>query len=182
MARWRPLDNFILDYKREGRQGYLAAHPHPVLVVEKSEEDDHTGDTQTQDITSSRLRLAENLSREQMLLISKAQGFRVLTLVKCEDNDWPDRITLGRARGNDLVLPHGTISKVHAYFAFLNDGRATLTDAGSRNGTRLNGARLKPEHTATLEALDKLTFGSLSTTYYPARNFSDFLALLLDQR
>ena len=180
MARWRPLENLLLDYRREGRGGYLAAHPHPVLVVERIDDSDHTGDTGTQDITSSRVRAAEDLSPEQMRLLAKAQGFRVLTLVKCEDNDWPDRITLGRSRINDLVLPHATISKVHAYFTVLDDGRATLTDAGSRNGTRLNDARLKPEHTATLEALDKLTFGSVTTTYHPARNLCDFLALLLE--
>lgn len=180
MARWRPLENLLLDFKREGREGFTATHPHPVLVVEQTDDRDHTGDTQTEDITSSRLHLAEEATPEQMRLLAKAQRYRVLTLVKCEDNDWPNRITLGRARGNDLVLAHRTISKLHAYFEMLADGRAMLTDAGSRNGTRLNDARLKAERTATLEPLDKLTFGSVTTTYHPARYFADFLALLLD--
>ena len=181
MARWRPLENLLLDFKREGREAFLAAHPHPVIVIERlTDYGDHTGDTETEDITSSRLRLAEELTPDQMRLLAKAQGYRVLTVIKCEDNDWPDRITLGRSRGNDMVLPHRTVSKVHALLTILGDGRATLTDNSSRNGTRLNGARLKPDQTATLESGDKLTFGTLTATYHPARNFCDFLGLLLE--
>lgn len=51
----------------------------------------------------------------------------------------PDRpVTLGRSRENAIVLADEHASRVHARIEFA-DGRWTITDLESRNGTRLNG-------------------------------------------
>jgi hypothetical protein len=49
-------------------------------------------------------------------------------------------ITVGRTGNNDVHLPDFTISKFHAYFHV--DGPVRIVDAGSHNGTRVNGARI----------------------------------------
>jgi hypothetical protein len=56
-----------------------------------------------------------------------------------------DELTLGRAQGCDFVFPLPGISRVHARLRREPEGWL-LEDAGSRNGTRLNGKRLtEPE-------------------------------------
>jgi pSer/pThr/pTyr-binding forkhead associated (FHA) protein len=51
------------------------------------------------------------------------------------------RVHLGRARGNDIRLDSSTVSERHARLDHHN-GFWVLTDAGSRNGTYLNGRRI----------------------------------------
>jgi hypothetical protein len=51
---------------------------------------------------------------------------------------YPSMVTVGRTRNNDIVISDVAISKFHAFFKE-EDGRVVLQDAGSRNGTRLDG-------------------------------------------
>ena len=68
-------------------------------------------------------------------------GLRLSATLNGEQRHWllersPTR--LGRATGNTIQLLDGTVSKEHAELS-LQDGRWTLRDLGSRNGTRVNG-------------------------------------------
>jgi hypothetical protein len=51
---------------------------------------------------------------------------------------YPSMITVGRTRNNDIVVPDLSVSKFHAFFKEEGD-RLLLQDAGSRNGTALDG-------------------------------------------
>jgi hypothetical protein len=51
---------------------------------------------------------------------------------------YPSMVTVGRTRNNDIVISDVAISKFHAFFKE-EDGRVVLQDAGSRNGTSLDG-------------------------------------------
>jgi pSer/pThr/pTyr-binding forkhead associated (FHA) protein len=53
-------------------------------------------------------------------------------------NPFMNMITLGRASNNDIVLATGNVSKLHAYLR-LQDGKWSICDAGSTNGTWLDG-------------------------------------------
>jgi FHA domain/Domain of unknown function (DUF1707) len=50
--------------------------------------------------------------------------------------------TIGREGGCDLLIEHSTVSRWHARLD-REDGRWMLTDAGSTNGTRVNGWRVR---------------------------------------
>src|SRR3954470_3268023 len=52
-----------------------------------------------------------------------------------------NEFTIGREAGNDLVLNDGKASRRHAALRPLPDGRATLYDLGSSNGTYVNGQK-----------------------------------------
>ncbi len=52
--------------------------------------------------------------------------------------------TIGKKEGNDLVLDQGSVSRQHCRIIF-RDGSYTVQDAGSMNGTYLNGRRIMGE-------------------------------------
>jgi pSer/pThr/pTyr-binding forkhead associated (FHA) protein len=49
-------------------------------------------------------------------------------------------VTLGRDAANDVVVDDATLSRVHLVFRRDAAGRWTVRDAGSRNGTKVDGA------------------------------------------
>lgn len=67
------------------------------------------------------------------------------------------RTTIGRAPGNDIVLPEAEVSANHAVITVSRAGIMTLSDTGSTNGTFRNGKKIT---TAELEPGDALTFGT----------------------
>lgn len=69
------------------------------------------------------------------------------------------RITVGRGPHNDVVIASQTVSKQHACFEVV-DGRVTLVDLGSANGTRARAAALDPNRPVALgPGIHELWFG-----------------------
>ena len=62
---------------------------------------------------------------------------------------FPSMITVGRTANNDIVIPDINISRFHAYFRATAD-RVELADAGSANGTFIEGKRLPAKGTAQI--------------------------------
>lgn len=69
------------------------------------------------------------------------------------------RITLGNAPDNIVVLADQTISRRHAIIEF-TEGSWVVTDAGSTNGTFVNGQRITG--TTPVRDSDELRFGALN--------------------
>ena len=67
-------------------------------------------------------------------------------------------ITIGRVPGNDVVLPHGSVSRRHARIA-IRDERIILVDLRSTNGTFVNGRRLTGPLAITEQ--DLITIGEI---------------------
>lgn len=79
---------------------------------------------------------------------------------KWQEADPRDRIWVGRAHNNDIVLRHRTVSKCHACFSYDEDRRLFVKDARSRNETRVNGTPVD-QQPLELKAGDHIAFGSV---------------------
>jgi pSer/pThr/pTyr-binding forkhead associated (FHA) protein len=66
---------------------------------------------------------------------------------------------IGRDQECDIPIPDEQISKVHCRIR-VEGPVATIVDAGSRNGTCVNGRRLVPNVAQRLKSLDEIEVGS----------------------
>lgn len=105
----------------------------------------------------------------------------LLPIAKSERNGFSHMITLGRSENNDLILPFGQVSKLHAYFS-RDDRGWSLRDCGSANGTKLNGQRLEPKDSVLLRSGCELIFGRVLAVQFLTRErlreYSEFLSRL----
>jgi hypothetical protein len=91
-----------------------------------------------------------------------------LTLPDGAEQELGERLTIGRDAGNDLVLPVTTVSRRHAVL-IAQDGRWSIEDCGSANGTYLNGNRLPPGRPLPLRHADRIQIGSETLLFsFPA--------------
>jgi FHA domain len=70
--------------------------------------------------------------------------------------------TIGRAAGNDIVLPAGAASSHHAVLNLNETGDYTVTDLESTNKTKVNAV---PIQTRPLRSGDTLLFGDIAGEY-----------------
>jgi hypothetical protein len=84
----------------------------------------------------------------------------LLPLRKADSGSYMARMSVGRTRNHDVVLRHATVSKFHAWLE-IQDGKLFVGDAGSRNQTLLNGARVESRSEVTPGSA--LKFGSVET-------------------
>lgn len=74
-----------------------------------------------------------------------------------------NKIQIGRAATNDIVLADHTVSSQHAIIEAKN--RASVIDGDSANGTFVNGRRLAPHEPAPLASGDCLRLGQRAFYY-----------------
>jgi len=81
------------------------------------------------------------------------------------------RVSIGREEA-DVSLPHKKVSKVHAWFT-VDGGLPSVEDAGSKNGTWVNGRMLAANRPVPVDVGDELSFGSVTATLW---SLDDLLA------
>src|ERR1051325_5207820 len=72
-----------------------------------------------------------------------------------------DTITIGRMKGNTIVIEDSSISLMHARIT-RKDGEIYLKDLNSTNGTRVNG---QPVSEAKLRDQDRVKFADINCEY-----------------
>jgi pSer/pThr/pTyr-binding forkhead associated (FHA) protein len=77
--------------------------------------------------------------------------------------------TVGRERDNSIVLIDDLVSRCHSAFILDPEGKAFIEDRGSKNGTILNGKRIKGR--TPLNVNDKVTIGSYHIFYKSMASF-----------
>ncbi|QSQ28087.1 FHA domain-containing protein [Pyxidicoccus parkwayensis] len=86
------------------------------------------------------------------------------------------RVTVGRDAGCDIFLPHPTASRLHAFFRQdPPSGAWTITDAGSQNGTYLDGALILPGRSSPLPGRASLRFGRAELLFLQPAALEEYL-------
>ena len=84
--------------------------------------------------------------------------------IALEQNPKKPYLSLGRGPDNDIVIDDATLSRLHLLFTKDASGW-TVRDAGSTNGTTVEGARLGPDPVALQTGL-RIVAGSVRLTFY----------------
>jgi hypothetical protein len=92
-------------------------------------------------------------------------------------NVFSERISVGRARTNDIVLRHHSVSKFHAWFERDEDDHFYVSDAKSTNATLLNGTDIARATQVRIAPGDEIRFGNIVTIFCPAEILWDAVML-----
>jgi hypothetical protein len=119
---------------------------------------------------------------ESETMVGPALGFKrreaaveIFPLSKKAGASFPDMITIGRTPNNDVVLRDATVSRLHAFFR-QRDDRWIVADAGSKNGSRLDGIPLEPRKEKPVASGQLVRIGDLELTFYTAADLFRVLA------
>ncbi len=100
----------------------------------------------------------------------------VLPVTKREGAPFQERIGVGRARNADICVLLPKVSKYHAFFTRKDDGAYTVTDAGSKNGTFIDGAQLPEKVAVPVADGNEVLFGPYRFTFYSPEGFVNSVA------
>lgn len=144
-----------------GREGFLAAAAPAVFVRLHAANSAVIPGLTVEDETVDETRPVTRVGAEDSAALA------VFPIVKKPGASFPDRVTIGRTANNDIVLGEHSISRFHAYVR--QDGQSWLfADAGSKNGSDLQGERLAPRKEKPLVSRALVRVGDIELTFYRA--------------
>ncbi len=170
------LADLIVDRRQLPPEMFRRKHPVPVLLHRPKEAgpDARVFRTGVIDTEAWQGELAEGLQVYQSL--------EVLPVAKRSGGIFADRVTVGRTRNNDVALPYPNVSKFHAYFTWSPDRSAYyLNDAGSTNGTFVEGSRVMPKQPLVVPDMATVAFGTYSLRFRTTEGLYELLGRLLDE-
>jgi hypothetical protein len=102
-------------------------------------------------------------------------GWSVLVVKKKADaTTFARTVLVGRASTNDLTIVHASVSKLHARLQ-LGDTGPLLSDAGSSNGTIVNGDQLRRGEEVALASGDLVRFGGIALQAFAPEHLCSML-------
>jgi len=138
-ANGMTLQQLAKFYREQGEKLFRRRHPYPFLLLHQMPDSENQGDLVDPRTVESGLVESPGTSQE-------AQPLYVLPLAKSNRNVFTSKVTIGRAKNNDVIIRSSKISKLHAAVAVaerFDDYK--LADMGSANGTYINDQRLTPK-------------------------------------
>ena len=137
-VRTLSIDELRREGQSLGRDQFLAKHSEPFLVVEDI---GGQGDMESFSTVNGVKASGRRAAVEAGTISLRARAMAIKKRDKA--NEYANMITVGRAPNNDIAVEIASVSKFHAYFTYeKNEQRWYLHDAGSANGTWLNGEKL----------------------------------------
>ncbi|HBP20481.1 MAG TPA: hypothetical protein DEA08_22155 [Planctomycetes bacterium] len=182
----RPRFQELVSSLRE-EQAFLSKYPHPALLLEPV-------GSSSQEMINTPPEPLPNLDRTDLgatiadvLVAPKTftgpSGLvhpeaRVVWVAKSDRNPFAGMITLGRARNNDLVLSHRSVSKMHAIF-YRRERGWLIEDRNSTNGTFIEGVRLPPNQGRELNDGSTVRIAdAVSARFFEPQSFWHFCQLV----
>jgi hypothetical protein len=158
--------NFLVEQlEKRGEDGFRHKYPHSFLVLRFSPPDE----SEEVDIQTVETKLSDFDYEEKRKPIVK-----IVALEKSNRNAFKTKITVGRAKNNDVIIRASKVSKIHAAFVVGKDDWQ-LVDMGSVNGTVVNGERLEKSQSIKLNSGDMISFWRYVFEYH---DLDSFIAIL----
>jgi pSer/pThr/pTyr-binding forkhead associated (FHA) protein len=82
-----------------------------------------------------------------------------------------DRIGIGRDHNADICVPSPRMSRYHAFFGTGSGTDWMITDANSKNGSRVNGIRIGAGTSSMLSETTSIALGSIEFGFYLPAHF-----------
>ena len=155
------VDFLVEQLQKRGEDGFRHKYPHSFLVLRYSPPDD----TEDVDLQTVETKLSDFNHEEKRKPVVK-----IVPLEKSNRNAFKTKITVGRARNNDVIIRAGKVSKIHAAFIVGKDDWQ-LMDMGSVNGTVVNGERLEKNQSVELSSGDMISFWRYVFEYHDLDSF-----------
>jgi len=175
------INDYLLQVKYAPRQLFVETFPHMFLCTAGLGNGSDTSpfvETKPQNIvTPAEIAAHSSADSQQPLDLDTEQIF---ALVPPAVQSGRTRISIGRATNNDLVLLNSSVSKLHALI-LVGRNRLLIRDAGSRNGTRVNGKSLAKDDRVALELGDTLALGAVALIVLDADRLFDLLTACLQR-
>jgi len=105
--------------------------------------------------------------------------FRVLRPNSEQAPSFPSKMLVGRSTDRDFSIDHSTVSKRHAFIAHDDERQAyRLGDAGSTNGTFLNGQAVESGEPVFIRDGNIISFGDCDYMFFSPAGFVELLKRL----
>lgn len=104
-------------------------------------------------------------------------GERVYFIRKRAGGAFQDRVGVGRAPNVDVSIALPRLSKYHAYFVLPEEpgGEITIADAGSKNGTWVDGKKVEPKEAVTVTDGCTVRLGPYYLTFHTAEGLLELV-------
>jgi hypothetical protein len=175
VANRAPGPIYVRQYAKELRERgdlhFSVQYGHPVLVGfgVAGELASHNGGGEVRTIVTAD---SDMIERQAAIIIS-----RVFPL-KRRDGETKGPVFVGRTVETDVTIPEYSISKKHCLFQREGARAYTVMDAGSTNGTILNGERLARGVRAPVACGSVIGLGRFVFLFYDPEGFLTYLSAL----
>jgi hypothetical protein len=162
------VDDLAAELNKWGEESFQKKYDHPFMVVVYTPPSDaELVDPQTVETDVSEVSKAPQ----------RSSGMKCIPIVKSDRNAFKSKVTVGRAKNNDIILRAAKVSKLHA--AFVQDARGyQVMDMGSANGTVITGVRLKKNQVVRLKTGDMISFWRYVFEFFRSEDFLNLLRKL----
>jgi hypothetical protein len=160
---------FLAAFQELGLEGFVAKFDHPFLLYP-----DHHGHG---GFRSYHTRMADRGEGANLAGSTKSlRDFRVLAPSATAAQPLPAKILVGRSEDRDLYIDHSTVSKRHAFLILDTEHMAyKLGDAGSTNGTFLNGQAVESGEPVFVRDGNVVSFGDCDYLFFTPKGFAEIL-------
>lgn len=159
--------------RKHTREEFLKQYPSPVLLVQ-TDQMNRERSFKTNTISGATADLARAMATGAVKLSPDVSKYEVLPVTKSKNSPWAGRISIGRARNNDIVIEDASVSKMHAHL-IEESGSFKIADASSHNGTVVNGHKLEGTASAELKSKDAVVFGAIVTKLLAPTDLYEFV-------
>jgi hypothetical protein len=168
----KKVQDYLDEFQRLGQEAFLARYDHPFLLYAEGH-----GPARFQ---SFHTRMAD---RDEPRAGPGALGYRdhlVLAPLTSGRGETPARMLVGRSPDRDFTIDHSSVSKRHAFIACEADkGAYRLGDAGSTNGTFLNGQPVESGMPVYVRDQSTVSFGDCDYLFFGPQGFVQLLQQLI---